>query len=143
MLRQNFERLQLPPAAIDWLCGLFDIIQTFDDYADGDEVSRDRLNALIWNSLAVQPGNPFFAANSGALLPVVALQILKWQAADTLEREGKPSEMAFAWRAGFYDVVLMVVSLVHGPAVANQLAPQVLSLYGESFEEYRKEFDNA
>ena len=143
-LRQNLEQtLQLPPDAVDWLCALFDAIQTFDDYADGATVSRERLDALIWHTLAVLPGNPWFLRHAGALLPVVALQVLKWQGSDAEERGGNPSAMAYAWRAGFYDLVLLAVSLCHGPAAATNAAPIVMRLYGESFEDYRKEFDHA
>lgn len=144
MLRENLVKvLQLPKPAADWLCSLYEVIQAFDDFADGDDVSRERLNALVWDSLVTLPANSFFASNSAALLPVVATQILKWQAADAVERDGRPSEMAFAWRAGFYDVVLMTVNLVHGTAAAHQLAPLVMRLYGERYADYLKEFDHA
>ena len=141
MLRENLvQTLQLPKPAVDWLCSLYEVIQTFDDYADGDEVPRERLNALIWDALVVMPSNAFFAANAPALLPVLAVQILKWQGADARERAGDPSEMAFAWRAGFYDVVLAVVNVCHGAAAAHHAAPLVLQMYGERFEDYRAEF---
>ena len=140
-LRQNLiQTLQLPKPAVDWLCSLYEVIQTFDDYADGDEVPRERLNALIWDALVAMPSNTFFAANAPALLPVLAVQILKWQGADARERDGHPSEMAFAWRAGFYDVVLMAVNCAHGADVAHRAAPVVLQLYGERFDQYRAEF---
>ena len=141
MLRENLvQTLQLPKPAVDWLCSLYEVIQTFDDYADGDEVPRERLNALIWDALVAMPSNAFFAANAPALLPVLAVQVLKWQGADARERAGDPSEMAFAWRAGFYDVVLAVVNVCHGAAVAHHAAPLVLQLYGERFADYATEF---
>ena len=144
MLRENLVQvLQLPKPAVDWLCSLYEVIQAFDDYADGDQVSRERLNALIWDALVAMPSNSFFSANAPALLPVLAVQVLKWQGADSRERDGHPSEMAFAWRAGFYDVVLMTVNLVHGTAAAHQFAPVVLQLYGERYADYVKEFDHA
>lgn len=140
-LRQNLiQTLQLPKPAVDWLCSLYCVIQAFDDLADGDEVSRERLNALIWDSLVTMPANAFFQANGGALLPVVATQVLKWQGADARERAGHPSEMAFAWRAGFYDVVLMAVNLCHGTEAAHLAAPLVLQMYGERYADYAAEF---
>jgi hypothetical protein len=144
MLRENLVQvLQLPKPAVDWLCSLYEVIQIFDDYADGDEVPRERLNALIWDALVAMPGNSFFVANAPALLPVLAVQILKWQGADAREREGQPSEMAFAWRAGYYDVVLAAVAACHGADVAHHAAPLVLQLYGERYADYMKEFDHA
>lgn len=140
-LRENLEQvLQLPNAAVDWLCSLYDVIQAFDDLADGDEVSRERLNALIWGALVGLPSNSFFVSNAAALAPVMAVQVLKWQGADSRERDKCPNEVSFVWRAGFYDVVLMVVNLVHGAAVAHRAAPLVLQLYGETYADYRAEF---
>ena len=144
MLRENLVQvLQLPKPAVDWLCSLYEVIQTFDDYADGDDVPRERLNALIWDALVAMPSNSFFVANAPALLPVLAVQILKWQGADAREREGQSSEMAFAWRAGYYDVVLAAVAACHGADAAHHAAPLVLQLYGERYADYMKEFDHA
>ena len=142
-LRANLEAWQLPPAAIAYILGLWDAIQAFDDFADGDEVERPRLDALIWNTLIGLPHNPFFQAHSGVLLPVTATQILKWQASDAAERAGNADAMSFVWRAGFYDVVLVCIQLVHGTAAAQAAAPDVMRLYGEKFADYLKEFENA
>ncbi len=143
VLRQSFRSLMLPPAAEEWLLMLWQAIQTFDDYADGDKVPRDELDATIWNTLVAMPQNPFFAQHSGALFPLVGSMVLKWQASDRVEREGKADARSFVWRAGYYDVVLTVVQLVHGAAAATAVAHQVLNLYGETLEDYIKEFGNA
>lgn len=144
MLRENLVKvLQLPKPAVDWLCSLYEVIQTFDDFADGDEVPRERLNALIWDSLITMPSNAFFAQHAAVLLPVLATQVLKWQGADARERAGDPSAMAFVWRAGFYDVVLMTVNCAHGTEAAHAAAPMVLQLYGERYADYMKEFGHA
>jgi hypothetical protein len=47
------------------------------------------------------------------------------------------------WRAAFYDVVLMVVALCHGPDKALEMAHDVMGLYGEKYADYLKEFDYA
>ena len=47
------------------------------------------------------------------------------------------------WRAGYYDLVLMAVSLVHGAGFATLHGHHVMALYGETFEDYMKEFGNA
>ena len=143
-IRHNLEHVfAMPKDAADWLCMLFDAIQVLDDVADGDKIERSALDAAIWNLLVAMPQNRFFAAHSTALLPLVATQILKWQAADEVERKGQADAKSFTWRAGFYDVVLLAVSLVHGPNAAIPAAASVLRLYGENFEEYMKEFDHA
>jgi hypothetical protein len=141
LLRENLvQTLQLPKPAVEWLCSLYEVIQTLDDFADGDEVPRERLNALIWDALVTMPSNSFFAANAPALLPVLATQILKWQGSDARERDGHAGPVPFVWRAGFYDVVLMAVNLCHGASVAHEAAPLVAQMYGERLEEYLAEF---
>ena len=143
-LRLNLQRvLALPVPAIDWLLMLFEAIQVFDDVADGDPVEREDLNAVIWNTLVGMNQNTFWIANSHSLTPVVATMILKWQASDQAERAGQANAKSFVWRAGYYDVVLMTVALCHGTQQATEKAQQVMELYGETFEDYMKEFDHA
>ena len=140
-LKQNLEEhFQLPASAVEWLLMMFQVTQVFDDVADGDEVPREELNKCIWNTLVAMPLNPFFTANSTTLLPVVALSILKWQGSDAVECAGQASEMSFAWRAAFYDLCMIVVQACHGVKKATELSGDVLRLYGEDFETYRKEF---
>lgn len=134
------ERFRLPASAVEWLLMFFQVTQVFDDVADNDEVTREELNKCIWNTLVSMPLNPFFAANSTTLLPVVALTILKWQASDAAERMGQADEMSFAWRAGFYDLCMIVVQICHGVKAATDFSPDVMKLYGEDFDTYRKEF---
>lgn len=134
------EGLGLPPEATDWLLAVWAVFQVFDDVADGDEVRRSDLHDAIWNSLVRMPSNPFYMANSGALLPIMASAILKWVASDDAERAGRADEKSFVWRASYYDIVLLVVLLAQGKDAALAKAATVMSLYGETFEDYRKEF---
>jgi hypothetical protein len=143
-IRANLKQVfSMPDEACEWLCDLFDLIQVFDDFADGDAVSRDTLNNAIWASIVGMPSNPFFQRNAAYLLPHLGTAILKWQASDSVEREGKQNAMSFSWRASYYDVVLACVYLVHGKTEAIRLAPHVMALYGEKFDDYMKEFCNA
>lgn len=143
-LKENLEKsFSLPPAAVEWLISLYDAIQVFDDYADGDTVTREDLDTTIWNTLVGMPSNPFFAQNAGALLPALGTMILKWQASDKVEREGKADEKSFVWRAGYYDLVLLAVQLCHGVAAAHKVSSHVMSLYAENYQDYLKEFQNA
>ena len=142
MLRENFEQVfRLPPAAVEWLLALYDCIQVLDDVADGDKVERADLDAAIWSLLFAMPASPFFQQHSAVLLPLIAQAILKWQGSDAAERAGNPSAMAYAWRAGYYDIVLSVVCICHGAAAAVKAAPFVMQTYGEKFEDYLKEFE--
>lgn len=141
-IKTHLHNLVLPEQAVEWLIMLWDLIQTFDDLVDGDAVNRERLDSMIWNALVGFHSNKFFSENSQLLLPCLALSIMKWQASDTVERNGKADAKSYVWRAGFFDVVLMVFQICHGPATANNCAHEILSLYGESLEDYLKEFPN-
>lgn len=143
-LRKNLEQVfKLSPGAVDWLVLVYDVIQVFDDVADGDKVERQHLDAAIWNCLVGLHQNPFFQSHSSTLTPLLATMILKWQASDQEEREGNADAMCFAWRAGYYDLILGAIMIEHGPSYAQQSAPLVMRLYGEKYEEYLKEFNHA
>ena len=139
-LREGFA---IQGEAHDWLMELWNVIQVFDDMADGDFPDRENLIAAIFGSLCLMPANPFFRANQNTLVPLVAVAILKWKASDDAERAGNATEMSYAWRAGFYDIVLAVVQIVHGREVALDAAQHVMRLYGEKFADYKKEFRDA
>lgn len=143
-LKENLQRVfALPAPAVEWLLMLWGAIQVFDDVADGDPVEREDLNATIWNTLVGMNQNTFWLANSQTLAPIVASMILKWQASDQAERAGKADARSYVWRAGYYDVVLMVVAVCHSTQRATQAAQQVMELYGETLEDYMKEFSHA
>jgi len=143
-LKENLQRvLLLPTPVVDWLIMVYDAIQVFDDVADGDTIERKDLNAAIWNTLVGMHQNQFFISNSHHLVPLMATMILKWQASDTAEREGHADARSFIWRAGYYDLILMAVSLTHGAGFATKNAHLVMDLYGEKLEDYMKEFGNA
>lgn len=137
------EGLLLPFDAVQWLLDLYHAFQIFDDFADGDAVDRNDLNKLIWNTLVGMQQNSFYIQNSFRLLPVISVNILKWQASDTVERAGNADAKAYVWRAGYYDIALTVVEICHGPVFAAQNAHIVLGLYGETYDDYMKEFKNA
>jgi hypothetical protein len=116
------------------------MIQMLDDVADGDPVTRSDLDAVIWSSLISMPANPFYLANFQSLQTGLALLVMKWKASDDAERAGQADARSFIWRAGYYDLVLLVVLLTKGHATAMKDAVKVMHLYGETLHEYLKEF---
>lgn len=141
VIRQNLTSMEFPPDAVDWLCDLWRVIQAFDDLADRAAPPLADIYAAGYAALIKMPGNSFFMARAGQLLPVMALQFVKWQVADQAERNGLADERSFVWRAGFYDLVMMVAILCFGPDRAAMMP--ILQMYGETFADYRKEFANA
>lgn len=122
---------------------VFESIQVLDDVADGDAIERPDLDKAIWHLFVAMPANPFFQANSSALLPALATAICKWKASDDAEKANKPDEKSYMWRAGFYDVLVTVYILCFGRDLALENAGKVLGLYGETFEDYKREFNHA
>lgn len=139
-LAVHFQNLGLPPDAAGWLLDIWQLIQAWDDVADEDGIERDRLDRAIWASLVTMPANPFYLANAVTLQAGLALLVLKWQASDDAERAGKADARSYMWRAGYYDLVLLVVLLTKGHATAMKYAMTVMHLYGETLHEYLKEF---
>ena len=139
-LAVHFQNLGLPPDAAGWLLDIWQLIQAWDDVADEDGIERDRLDRAIWASLVTMPANPFYLANAVTLQAGLALLVLKWQASDDAERAGKADARSYMWRAGYYDLVLLVVLLTKGHATAMKDAMTVMHLYGETLHEYLKEF---
>jgi len=142
-LLKNFEALDLPRDATAWLLDLWALTQFLDDVVDGDVVRPQAAHEAIWKTLVTFPANPFFIANVMALQPAVATLILKWEASHIAERSKMADERSYMWRAGYYDVVLLVVLLCQGYESAMAKAPTVMALYGEKFSDYRAEFPNA
>ncbi len=139
ILAKSFSNLGFPEDASLWLIMFSQALQIFDDYMDGDPVERQELDCLIWNTLVAMPQNPFFRKYSAELYPVIATVLLKWQGSDKVERSGKADARSFVWRAGYYDLVLFVASLVHGSLWATEHADKILNMYGESLDIYLKE----
>ncbi|MCP4262914.1 MAG: hypothetical protein GY774_36200 [Planctomycetes bacterium] len=142
-LEDNYKAMGFPESAIEWLIMIWRIAQFFDDVADGDPVERLDLNAVLWDCLIGMNQNTFYQNHIPTLCPLVANAILKWQGSDNMERKGGSNAVSFVWRAGYYDLVLMVYFLVHGHKKASEDADLIASLYGESYDEYLKEFNHA
>ena len=137
--RQSFE---LPEDAVDFLMNTWDD-QFFDDIADGDEVKREDLNKIIYDFFIGFYVNRFFLDNLISLKSQLSTLILKWEASDVAERQGEASVRSFMWRAGYYDLILAVITLVHGHEKALLLSKVVMDFYGENFDEYLEEFADA
>jgi hypothetical protein len=121
---------------------IYHFAQFFDDVADGDAIRREDLDLNVYNCFVGLNLNPFFAQNRLALLPVMDLILLKWHGSDDAERSGIADEKSFMWRAGFYDLLMTVVSICHGHDVAKEKAVDVMNFYGENLQDYKKEFNH-
>lgn len=139
-MRQTFDEIGLPVEASEFLLKLWDAIQFLDDVMDGD---KPNLGA-IYTVLIDLPSDPFFAANRTILTGALVTQYHKWQAANAAERLKVSLDRAYMWRAGYYDVVLLVAALCLPRERTEALAVRILNLYGETLDDYKLEiFNNA
>jgi hypothetical protein len=142
-MKTALAQFNLPGEAVQYLDDFYHVLQAWDDFVDGDDMPRTDKDRAIYVSLVSMPSNPFYIQNCHILLPLISNIVLKWKAADSAEREGKYLHLAYGWRAGYFELVLQVLQIVHGHEVAMQNAHLVMGLYGEDFETYQKEFAHA
>lgn len=139
----HLDNLNLPPEAKEWLLDTWDVIQALDDWRDGDPVSNEDKEKTIYQVMVNMPANQFFRAYSHCLLPIMSTAVLKWIGANKLEESKEELGKAYMWRAAYYDLVLETVRLVHGYIAAAKSADYIARMYGENFDEYVKEFEDA
>ena len=135
--------LNLPEPTVRWLLDFWSVIQGLDDWRDNDEVSPQEKESVIYKVMFLLPNNTFFQYHSKELLPIVSNLVLRWIGANRLEDNREDLHKAYMWRAAYYDLILEVVRLVHGFEAAANASDFVAKLYGETFEDYVKEFQNA
>lgn len=141
-----FEKHKLSKGAINWLLELYKTIQFFDDIVDKEgiieKLNSNRKNAEDYALSAILgSGQVFLIKNRAVLEPLIITQFLKWIAANKAEETGQANEKSFIWRAGYYDVVLMAIGLDKGISYAKENSFNIMSLYGESLNDYFAEFD--
>lgn len=143
-LEMHFTRLHLPLEAGNWLLLVWDLFQSFDDvYDEPTKLTMHDREQLVWQALISYPTHPFYMQHCAFLAPLMSNTILKWVAANKAESTGGADHRSFMWRAGYYDIILAVCSLVLSPAEAMGSADYVMRMYGEKYEDYKEEFKNA
>jgi len=142
-LKSNLTAIGLPDSAVSFLLGVWNLTQVFDDAADGGTIARHDLDRAIWFAFVGMATNAFYASHSQSITPILAAAVLKWQAADAVERAGKADARSFIWRAGFYDLILIVACLCHGEEATQSMGATIMGMYGETLPEYLEEFANA
>lgn len=139
-LQAHLISLKLSDCAINWLLIVWRMMQTFDDFADNDNVSRSRLDTLIFDSFVTYATHPFFLTHHQHLAPICANTFFKWKASDTAERSGFFNEVSFVWRAAFYDLIIAAMFIEFGREYTTENSHLIMSLYGEKYNDYIGEF---
>lgn len=138
-----FRALGLPEVACAFLVKVWEAIQFLDDVKDGDAIAD--VDGGIYTLIVALPTDEFLCAHRAVLLGGLAAMYHKWQAANAVEaaRDATQLDKAYVWRAGYYDLVLLVAALCLPRARVDELAASILSLYGETREDYLKEILHA
>lgn len=142
-LRTAFAKFGLPIDAVVFLLKVWDAIQFLDDVKDGHAVTN--VDAGIYTLIVGLPTDPFLAQHRTILEGALVAAYHKWQAANRIEAAQDRAQLnkAYMWRAGYYDLVLLVVALCLPREETEVIAPEILKLYGETCEDYVKEIIGA
>ena len=142
-LALNFEQFGLPLEARIFLLKVWECIQFLDDVKDGDPVENPA--GAIYTLIVGLPCDEFLATHRAVLGGALATAYHKWQVANVIEdaRDETQLDKTYMWRAGYYDLVLLVAALTLPRETVETIGPQVLALYGETMTDYRKEMTHA
>lgn len=150
-------QFDMPLDARVFLLRLWNAVQFLDDVVDNDP----RTDAVdqVYNIMVGLLTDPFLDQHRAQLVGVIGSAFHKWAASHQVEVMAKSAgpetsddmratldralDVAFVWRASFYDVVMACAALSMPQETVKRMAPGLLSLYGERREDYRKEFQNA
>lgn len=135
-LSANLEAIGLPEEARAWLLDLWNLIQVLDDAFDDGPSDKASVSRATWAIFQNMPLNGFFRQYAAVLQPILVLQLLKWEAANTAEAADGADERSYMWRAGYYEVVLMCCHLCG----LDGMGATCMALYGETFDEYMEGF---
>lgn len=121
---------------------LVQIAHVWDDLIDKDvEVGYEEINAAFVGALCEVGGSYLWDRQAAELLRV---QFFKWLASNKIEATPDATTeqkmIAYAARAGFYDLFYYFAFKLHGVEWAASVAPDIASWYGESAEDYMIEF---
>ena len=139
-LKVHFDNLQLPFEAQDFLMLLWDVFQDLDDWRDNQQLSPKEVELAIYKVLVLLPAHSFYIRHHVALAHALSGAVLKWCGSNAVEDAKEVNETSFVWRAIYYDIVLLCVTLAHGYEYARDMAGYVTKMYGEKYEEYVEEF---
>lgn len=138
-LEHAFSTAGCCPDAVEFLNIVWRSIQFIDDVQDGDKPKTSTTD-FMHDMFFTLHTNLFYINHFQSLNSAIFVMIAKWHAANVFEERGEPTHLSFVWRAGFYDLALLVFYLCKGYKNGVIAAPTILSYYGEDYNAYIQEF---
>jgi len=111
------------PAALDFICLLFEISDVWDDLIDQDTDVEDKdINDAFRKCLVLLPVNPFYMRNFNILYPLVVSTITSWETANILhsKKDNGSIAQAYTLRKLLINVVVESVRIISGNDAALQ-----------------------
>ena len=106
------------------------------------EVFVKDINKAFVAALVEIPTNPI-----AQMMPELPYHIynvfLRWRDATTIENSAHTDDdlhKCYMLRAGLYDIFALIAAKLYGDEYAAEVGPSIRRFYGETFQEYSKEF---
>lgn len=138
MIKEHIQAFNFTPEASFFLAMTWDLIQFFDDVYDKDKpIDNCTVYGAVEYCFLNMPLSAFYQKHSIALAPALLLMIEKWKISNAMETLKQGDARSYMWRAAYYDVFALVC-ILEGKSPSD-----ALMLYGEDFNEYLQEVNNA
>jgi len=129
--------------AIRYCMCVWRVCHFWDDIIDGDPVTKQEANEAMSSAMVEINRNPFFKNNIDVLNGVVSLIVANWHVANEYEAAKHHLEKAYMLRAYLYNLPIICAFIIDGQPWANQVAKVAWESYGETFQSFIEEIENA
>lgn len=147
-LRIDLALLLKDENAVNFCMDLYESSQLFDDAYD-DVLAQNEVYKLLELTMVKIPNNPFYRVCFNKLQPLLESYVLQWQSSNKIEarqlvvsdeKEQELFNKAYSLRAYIFQIFHYCAKLLHGDKYAENQAIYFQLLYGETLENYKKEF---
>jgi hypothetical protein len=147
LMKESFNRWFLGNTeAISFCLGIVKSAHLWDDLIDKDNDYTDKEVHDVFSFLMFEmPSNPFYIRHQRELSPIMMSILLKWHTANIFEKERQEGDInkAFVLRAELYQLFVICAVLTGGREWGIEVSPTIWRSYGELFEDFKQEIDNA
>lgn len=142
IIYENLEFLLGDKNAVEFCINLWQISQLFDDIYDEGGISKEECIDLIFRTMTILPQNKFYNAYRLELQPLINSMFIQWISANKIEENKDETmlEKSYMLRAFIFQIFHYCAMLLKGSEFALSESIDFQKCYGETFEDYKKEF---